>query len=41
MVFGGSTGEYEGIYRFNLRKKEREICEFEMDFMNLFVCASI
>ena len=34
MVFEGTTGAYEGIYRFNsklIRKKERKICEVEMD----------
>ena len=41
VVFGGTTRVYERIYRFNLRKKEREICEFEMDLMNLFFCALI
>ena len=43
MVFGGTTGVYEGIYRFNFKmsKKEREIGEFEMALMSLFVCALI
>ena len=35
MVFGGTTGVYQCICRFNskiMSKKEREICEFEMDW---------
>ena len=34
MVFEGATGVYHRIFRFNskiMSKKEREICEFEMD----------
>ena len=34
MVFEGTTELYERLYRFNsklVRKKERNICEFEMD----------
>ena len=41
-VCEGNMGVNERIYRFNSkweRKKEREICEFEMDFKNFFVCA--
>ena len=37
MVFEGTTGAYKRIHRFNSRwerKKEREICEFEMGFKN-------
>ena len=44
MVFEGTTGVYERIYRFNsklMSKKEGEICEFEIDSKNLFVCALI
>ena len=44
MVFEGTTGVYEGIYRFNsklMSKKEGEICEFEIDLKNFFVCALI
>ena len=40
MVFEGTTEVYEGIYRFNsnfqMSKKEREICEFEMDLKYFF-----
>ena len=38
MVFEGTTEVYEGIYRFNSKwtKKEREICEFEMDLKYFF-----
>ena len=34
MIFKGTTGVYERIYffQFQMSKKEREICEFEMDF---------
>ena len=28
-------------FQFQMSKKEREICEFEMDLKNLFVCALI
>ena len=31
MVFEGTTGVYERIYRFNSSEKEREIRESEMD----------
>ena len=43
MVYGGTTGVYECIYRFKFQmiKKEREICEFEIDLNNFFVCALI
>ena len=44
MVFEGTTGVYERIYRFNsklMSKKEGEICEFEIDLKNFFVCALI
>ena len=44
MVFEGTTGVYERIYRFNSKlmdKKEGEICEFEIDLKNFFVCALI
>ena len=40
MVFEGTTGVYERICRFN-SKKEREICEFEMDLKNFFVSVLI
>ena len=40
MDFEGTTEVYEGIYRFNsnfqMSKKEREICEFEMDLKYFF-----
>ena len=36
MVFEETTGLYE---QFQMSKKERKICEFEMDLKNLFVCA--
>ena len=38
MVFEGTTGVYERVYRFNSKgsKKEREICEFEMALKNVF-----
>ena len=41
MVFKGTTGVYERIYSFNskMRKKEREICEFEIDFKKSFFVA--
>ena len=44
MVFEGTTGVYERIYRFSsklMSKKEGEICEFEIDLKNFFVCALI
>ena len=43
MVSGGTTGVYECIcrFKFQMSKKEREICEFEMDLNNFFVCALI
>ena len=28
-------------FQFQMSKKEREICEFEMDLKNFFVCALI
>ena len=39
MVFKGTTGVYERIYYFqsHMSKKEREICEFEMDFKKSFL----
>ena len=40
MVFEGTTGLYEGIYRFS-SKRVRKICEFDMDLKNFFVCALI
>ena len=38
MVFEGTTGVYERIYRFNskMSKKEREIYQFEMNLNNFF-----
>ena len=36
----GSVGRYLSS-KFQMSKKEREICEFEMDLMSLFVCALI
>ena len=43
MVFKGTTGACERIYCFNFQisKNEREICEFEMDLKNVFVCSPI
>ena len=43
MVFEGTTGVYERIYRFQFQmsKKKIEICELEMHLMNLFVCVLI
>ena len=42
MVFEGTTGVYERIYReFQMNKKEIEICEFEMHLEKFFVCALI
>ena len=39
MVFKGTTGVYERIYffQFQMSRKEREICEFEMDFKKSFL----
>ena len=37
LVFKGTTGVYERIYFFQMNKKEREICEFEMDFKKSFL----
>ena len=39
----GLRGKYGSLltylsFQFQMRKKEREICEFEMDFKNFFVC---
>ena len=41
MVFKGTAGVYECIYSFNsnMKKKEREICEFEIDFKKSFFVA--
>ena len=41
MVFEGITGVYERIYFFDSKweKKERQICEFEMDFKKSFFVA--
>ena len=44
MAFEGATGVYKRICGFNskiMSKKGREICEFEMDWKNVFVCAPI
>ena len=43
MVSEGATGVYERIYCFNSKwvREEREICEFETDLKNFFVCALI
>ena len=42
MVFEGTT-ECMNVFivKFQMSKKEREICEFEMDLKNFFVCALI
>ena len=39
LIFKGTTGVYERIYffQFQMSKKEREICEFEMDFKRSFL----
>ena len=39
MIFKGTTGVHERIYffQFQMSKKEREICEFEMDFKKSFL----
>ena len=39
MVFKGTTGVYERIsfFQSHMSKKEREICEFEMDFKKSFL----
>ena len=39
LIFKGTTGMYERIYffQFQMSKKEREICEFEMDFKKSFL----
>ena len=38
MVFEGTTGVYERIYReFQMNKEEIEICEFEMHLEKFFV----
>ena len=40
MVFEKTTGRYESIYRrfqFQMNKKERELCEFVVDFKSFFV----
>ena len=44
MVFEGTTGRSVWRYlafQFQMGKKEREMCEFEMDLKNFFVCALI
>ena len=45
MVFEGTTGMHERFlscqFQMSIRKKEREVCEFEMDLKNFFVCALI
>ena len=38
MAFEGTTGAYLS-FQFQMRKKEREICEFEMDLNIFLVCA--
>ena len=42
IVFEGTMGVYERIYRFKLQmsKKERETCEFKMDLNFLFCLRS-
>ena len=40
MVFERTTGVYERIilsFQFQMSKKDREICEFEMDFKKSFL----
>ena len=42
MVFEGTTGAYEHIYRFNSKLiRNIEICEFEYAFDEMFACALI
>ena len=43
MVFEGTTGVYEPIYRCNSKwiREERELCESETDLKNFFICALI
>ena len=43
MVFGGTTGVYEPFlsFQFQMSKKEREICEFQIDLNNFCVSALI
>ena len=44
MVFWSTKRVYERTslsFQFQMSKKEREICEFEMDLKNFFVCALI
>ena len=42
MVFEGTTGAYEHIYRFNSKLiRKIEICEFEYAFDEMFACALI
>ena len=40
-VFEGTTGVYEHFlsFQFTMSKKEREICEFEIDWKNFFFFA--
>ena len=43
MVFEGTT-ECMNVFinsKFQMSKKETELCEFEMDLKNFFVCALI
>ena len=41
MVFEGTTGVYERLsFQFQMSKKEREVCEFEMDLKNFFCLRS-
>ena len=43
-VFEGTTRVYEHFYpwfQFQMSKKERKICEFEIDLNNFCVCALI
>ena len=39
LIFKGTKGVHERIYffQFQMSKKEREICEFEMDFKKSFL----
>ena len=42
LVFEKTTGGYESIYRrfqFQMNKKERELCEFVVDFKRSFLLA--
>ena len=41
MVFDGTMECINVSFQFQMRKKEREICEFDMDLNNFYVCTLI